>query len=81
MNAARTHISPYGWVMISLLFGLGVITFDSAIGGEHCNEALPLALPTQVKCKDVSPEHRTGLFQKERIHVNEQRSTHEKLVG
>jgi hypothetical protein len=26
-NTACTHISPYGWVMIILLLGLGVINF------------------------------------------------------
>lgn len=34
MDAARTHISPYGWIMIFLLFGLGVINFaDKAVLG------------------------------------------------
>src|SRR5438128_1702219 len=34
MNKARTHISPYGWVMISMLLGLGVINFaDKAVLG------------------------------------------------
>jgi MFS transporter, ACS family, hexuronate transporter len=33
-NTARTHISPYGWVMIILLLGLGVINFgDKAVLG------------------------------------------------
>jgi MFS transporter, ACS family, hexuronate transporter len=34
MNKARTHISPYGWVMISMLLGLEVINFaDRAVLG------------------------------------------------
>jgi MFS transporter, ACS family, hexuronate transporter len=34
MDAARTRISPYGWIMIFLLFGLGVINFaDKAVLG------------------------------------------------
>jgi ACS family hexuronate transporter-like MFS transporter len=34
MNTARTHISPYGRVMIFMLFGLGVINFaDKAVLG------------------------------------------------
>ena len=34
MNAARTHISPYGWVMIFMLLGLGAINFaDKAVLG------------------------------------------------
>ena len=34
MNAARTRISPYGWIMIFLLLGLGVINFaDKAVLG------------------------------------------------
>ena len=34
MNTARGHISPYGWVMISMLLGLGVINFaDRAVLG------------------------------------------------
>jgi len=34
MNKARTHISPYGWIMISMLLGLGVINFaDKAVLG------------------------------------------------
>jgi hypothetical protein len=33
-NMARTHFSPYGWVMIILLLGLGVINFaDKAVLG------------------------------------------------
>ena len=31
---ARTHISPYGWMMIFMLLGLGVINFaDKAVLG------------------------------------------------
>ena len=34
MNKARTHITVYGWVMISMLLGLGVINFaDRAVLG------------------------------------------------
>ena len=34
MNTARTHISPYGWVMIFMLLGLGAINFaDKAVLG------------------------------------------------
>jgi len=34
MNAARARISSYGWVMIFLLLGLGVINFaDKAVLG------------------------------------------------
>ena len=34
MNTVRTHISPYGWVMIFMLLGLGVINFaDKAVLG------------------------------------------------
>ena len=34
MNKASTHISPYGWVMIFMLLGLGVINFaDRAVLG------------------------------------------------
>ena len=34
MNTARAHISPYGWIMILMLLGLGVINFaDKAVLG------------------------------------------------
>jgi len=34
MNTARTHISTYGWIMIFMLLGLGVINFaDKAVLG------------------------------------------------
>jgi len=34
MNTARAHISSYGWIMISMLLGLGVINFaDKAVLG------------------------------------------------
>ena len=34
MNTARAHISPYGWIMIFMLLGLGVINFaDKAVLG------------------------------------------------
>ena len=34
MNKARTHISPYGWIMIFMLLGLGAINFaDKAVLG------------------------------------------------
>ena len=50
MKAARAHISPYGWIMIFMLLGLGVINFaDKAVLG--------LAAMSIIRELHLSPAH------------------------